>query len=205
MISQGERVRAASRRRREVEKQELRQAILTAAAELILERGYDAFSLRRVAERIGYSATTIYLYYESKDDLVAAVLAEGFERFVRALEAVQTEDPAERVADLGRAYVAFGLANRVHYQLMFMRRMDLLLREGAGEPRSFEILVSAVERAIESGAFRAGDARLYGLVLWAAIHGVVALAIQLPQLDEPTLRAATETALDVAARGLAPG
>src|SRR5919201_6487096 len=108
MISQRERLRRASRRRREQEKQELRQAILAASAELILERGYDGFSLRQVAERIGYSATTIYLHFENKDALVAAVIDEGFGRFLRALQAVDTLDPLGRIADLGRAYVRFG-------------------------------------------------------------------------------------------------
>src|SRR5919201_3552732 len=114
MISQRERLRRASRRRRAQEKLELRQAILAAAGELILEKGYEAFSLRQVAERIGYSATTIYLYYDDKDALVGAVVAEGFARFLRALEAVRTEDPLGRIADLGRAYVRFARANPVY-------------------------------------------------------------------------------------------
>lgn len=65
-----ERTRQASRHRREQEKEELQQLILKAAGELFLEQGYDRFSLRQVAERIGYSATTIYLYFEDKDDLL---------------------------------------------------------------------------------------------------------------------------------------
>src|SRR5918992_973820 len=136
--------------RRERQRQQLRQAILDAAGELILERGYEGFSLRQVAERIGYSATTIYLHFENKDALIAAVIDEGFERFLRALQAVETPDPLGRIIDLGRAYVRFGLENRVYYQLMFMQRADLLSL-GSGERRperaaTFEVLLEAVGR-----------------------------------------------------------
>jgi AcrR family transcriptional regulator len=59
--TQAERLRKALR---------YRQAILTAAGALFLEQGYERFSLRKVAERIGYSPTTIYPYFRDKDDLL---------------------------------------------------------------------------------------------------------------------------------------
>ena len=71
--TQAERLRQAIRHRRDQEKQELRQTILNAAGELFLEQGYERFSLRKVAERIGYSPTTIYLYFRDKDDLLFTV------------------------------------------------------------------------------------------------------------------------------------
>lgn len=209
MVTQTERLRVASRRRRDSEKLELRQAILAAAGELILEKGYEAFSLRRVAERIGYSATTIYLYFENKDALVAAVIEEGFARFLRALEAVDTEDPAARLSDLGRAYVRFARANPVYYRLMFMHRPDLIALAQRGEnagtfTASFEVLHRAVQRAIDAGAIRAGDARGYSFVLWALVHGVASLTItEMVHFDDAALSAVTDLALSVARQGLA--
>ena len=85
--TQTQRLRQAIRHRRDQEKQELRQAILTAAGELFLEQGYERFSLRKVAERIGYSPTTIYLYFRDKDDLLFTVVDEGFVRFGQQLAA----------------------------------------------------------------------------------------------------------------------
>ena len=192
--------------RRERQRQQLRQAILDAAGELILERGYEGFSLRQVAERIGYSATTIYLHFEYKDALMAAVIDEGFGRFLRALRAVDTPDPLGRIADLGRAYVRFGLENRVYYQLMFMQRADLLnLRSSEGRPEraaTFAVLLDAVRRALEAGALRPGDPLTYSRVLWAAVHGVVALAVKLPDFDEATVDGMTERLLELLGRGM---
>ena len=209
MVTQTERVREASRRRRETQKQELRQAILVAAGELILAKGYEAFSLRQVAERIGYSATTIYLYFENKDALVAAVIDEGFTRFLRALEAVDTPDPKARVADLCRAYVRFARANPIYYRLMFMHRPDLVALAEAGNPgkfhASFEVLQDAVQRAIDAGAIRPGDARGYSFVLWALVHGVASLAItEIGPFEDAALAQVTDLALDVASHGLTP-
>src|SRR6266516_7479694 len=105
--TQAERLRQAIRDRQDQEKQERRQAILTAAGELFLEQGYDHFSLRKVAERIGYSPTTIYLYFRDKDDLLFTVVEEVFTRFGQQLAeaAASTENPWERIIALGRAYI----------------------------------------------------------------------------------------------------
>ena len=96
--TQAQRLRQAIRHRQAQEKQELRQAILTAAGTLFLEQGYERFSLRKVAERIGYSPTTIYLYFRDKDDLLFTVVDEGFVRFGQQLAAAteSQEDPWER-------------------------------------------------------------------------------------------------------------
>src|SRR5260370_8244484 len=92
--TQAVRLRKAIRHRQAQEKQELRQAILTAAGELFLEQGYERFSLRKVAERIGYSPTTIYLYFRDKGDLLFTVVDEGFDRFTHQLAAASTPTEA---------------------------------------------------------------------------------------------------------------
>jgi AcrR family transcriptional regulator len=207
-VTQAERVRQAIRHRQEQEKQELRQTILTAAGELFLEQGYNHFSLRKVAERIGYSPTTIYLYFRDKDDLLFTVVDEGFARFGQQLAAAaaSTEDPWERIIALGRAYVAFGLQNPVYYQLMFMQRADFLTRKpaGKGQPRlaTFLVLQQTVQQAIEAGVLRPGDAESYSDVLWALVHGLVSLAISLPKFYATRIQQTMETAWQMECEGL---
>src|SRR5512140_1310280 len=184
--TRAERLREASRQRRDQEKQDVRLAILDAAAELFREHGYERFSLRQVAERIGYSPTTIYLYFTDKDDLLFTVADVGFARFGQQLvaAAASTASPLERLTAMGRAYIDFGIHNPAYYQLMFMQRGDFLMANKAGEcqPRidSFGVLQQAVLDAIDAGALRPGDAAPYADALWALVHGTVALAISMP-------------------------
>jgi len=206
--TQAQRLRQAIRHRKAQEKQELRQAILTAAGTLFLEQGYERFSLRKVAERIGYSPTTIYLYFRDKDDLLFTVVDEGFVQFGQQLAAAaeSQEDPWERLIALGRAYVAFGLQHPVYYQLMFMQRTDFLTHRASGEsqPRiaSFRVLQQVVQQAIDAGVLRPGDVESMSDVLWAVVHGMVSLAITMPMFDASRIQRTMETAWQMQCQGL---
>jgi AcrR family transcriptional regulator len=181
---------SASAERRAHAKAELRQAILKAAGELFLERGYEGFSMRQVAERIGYTATTLYLYFKNKEDLLFALLDEGYAELSQRLQdaAVAEPDPVQRLARMGSAYVAYGLQHPLHYQLMFMRRPDFLLSrmamvQDATHVNALDVLQQAVGAALAVGALKPGDALTYSLSLWSVVHGVVALALMAPLFD----------------------
>ncbi len=193
----GQRVQTAIQERREQEKQELRQLILKAAGELFLEVGYEQFSVRKLAERIGYSATTVYLYFTDKDGLFSAVVDEGFTRFIEQLRAAaaSTDDPLRRLEQLERAYVQFGLHDPVYYRLMFLQRGDFLIRPAANQqqPRieALRLLPQAVQQAMDAGVVRPGDAQSVSDALWALLHGLVALAIDMPVFDAERISRAT--------------
>ena len=208
--TRSDRLRAASRQRREHEKQEVRQAILDAAGALFLEHGYAGFSLRQVAEQIGYSATTIYLYFSDKDDLLFTLADEGFRRFGAQLTeaASRMADPIDRIRVLAHTYVAFGLDNPTYYQLMFMQRGDFLLacRPGDERPRidTLRILQQAIEDAISAGLLRGGSARVYADALWALAHGSVALHISMATVSCERAEAMATVAVQALVTGLRP-
>ncbi|MCU0649567.1 MAG: TetR/AcrR family transcriptional regulator [Gemmatimonadaceae bacterium] len=131
-----DRVRDSSRRRRSAESTSVRDAIFAAAEGLLVEEGYEGLSLRRVAERIGYTPTTIYRHYKDKDHLVEGMVQLGFVQFDRALrEAVSSElDLVERQKALWRAYVRFALDHPTRYRLMFMQRPDVSARVMGSPP-----------------------------------------------------------------------
>jgi AcrR family transcriptional regulator len=207
--TQAERLREVSRRRREQEKENLSRAILDAAAALFLEYGYEGLSMRQIAERIGYSATTIYRYYEDKDELLFAIVREGFQRFGRQLAraAQSSQDPRERLDALGHAYIEFGIKNPVFYRMMFMQRSDFLFESRAErkEPMidSFGVLRQAVEEAMQAGVLRQGDPETTGTVIWAVVHGITSLAIAGSQrFTKKQIRENTDLALRMIGEGL---
>jgi len=195
--------------RREKGKLELRQTILEAAVKLFEEQGgFENFSLRQVAEAVGYSPTTIYLYFRDKDELLFYVAMEGFREFSERLEAgyQSTSDPLERIRTTGRAYLSFALAFPVHYRLMFMQRGDFLERtppEGYGVViDGFEVLNRAVSEAMQAGAIAVGDVQAISSYLWSGVHGIASLHIATPYFSPEVARGMFEMGMSVAARGL---
>lgn len=203
-----ERVRQKIRERRDQEKQELREAILKAAGHLFLEHGYENFSLRQVAEQIGYSATTIYLYFKDKNDLLFALCDEGFDQFERQLRkaAASTDDARERLVRLIHAYVKFASENPAYYQLMFMQRGDFLMGHRPGEeaPRmaSFDVAQNVVRQAVDAGVLRAGDVPSYFDAIWGMVHGIVALWIGVPYFDAVRVERAVDVVVEMVFDGL---
>jgi AcrR family transcriptional regulator len=173
--------------RREREREEIRRKILDAARDLFTREGYDRVTMRRIAEAIEYSPTTIYNHFEDKDDLVQAMCHEDFARLFEHLsQQPSPSDPIAAIRQLGLAYARFGTSHPNHYRFMFMTPAKFEHPEdhdkSPGE-RAFGLVRSAVAAAVDGGHFRSGDADTIAQVLWASIHGAVALLITLqPQL-----------------------
>ncbi len=205
------RLREKSSARRRQQKVEVRQALLEAASELFLEGGLEGFSLRGVAERAGYSATTVYLYFSNKDDLLFSVSLEGFETFGGALQAAynKADDPIARINAIGRAYVTFGVAHPAHYRLMFMERGEFFLKENPNncEPTSdsFNVLVQAVHEAHAAGVLNTDSPMSLVYTLWAAVHGLVALTLCVPVMDTRDLETRTDDLLTTLYHGFGKG
>lgn len=158
--------------------------ILEAARELFLERGYDAVTVREIAQRIEHSTTAVYVHFKDKRDLMEQMVAEDFAKFEQALRAAAQVSPARaRLQELGKAYVRFALTLPKHYQLLFLTPSppDAEHPEGEDGPgmAGYQMLVATVQRAINEGVFRPEltDARAIAQALWAALHGLVSLHI----------------------------
>jgi AcrR family transcriptional regulator len=171
--------------RREREKQELRTKILDAARELFAAEGYDAVTMRKIAERIEYSPTAIYAHFKDKNALILELCQSDFLAFAQAFAGfLAVEDPLERLRRAGSAYVEFAIENPQHYRLMFMTARPPLEGEDtsqANDParNAYAFLRSTVADAVDKGLFRPEltDVDLIAQTIWAALHGTVALQI----------------------------
>jgi AcrR family transcriptional regulator len=167
--------------RRAREKTELRQEILDAARQIFVDEGFDALTMRKVAERIEYSPTTIYLHFQDKSELVRAICDEGFMELVGALGELGARNlgPREFLEAGLRAYIAFGLAHPSHYFVTFVAsagKVDYQFEGSIGE-RAFATLRDAVMACMDAGEIRRADPEATAQALWAAVHGLVVLLI----------------------------
>lgn len=172
--------------RRARERQELHEKILDAARELFAAHGYEAVTLRKIAEAIEYTPAAIYGHFQDKDDLIRTLCKRDFDVFSAQLSTLQTvADPVERIRQLGHGYVRFALEHPQHYRLMFMTPNELEHDEDALERRGdphrdgYAFLRLSVQEAIERGRMRESysDADLAAQTFWAGVHGVASLQI----------------------------
>jgi AcrR family transcriptional regulator len=172
----------------EVEKQAIRTLIIDAARELFVSQGVEAVTMREIAKRIGYSATSIYLYFSDKEQLLRAVVDADVLKLAHALRsALDIADPRERFLAHGRYYVQFALEHPNHYRMMFMTAHPPCepslssIEQNNPEQDAYFQLISVVRAAFEAGVFKDtfSDPVLIAQTVWAAMHGLCALQINM--------------------------
>jgi AcrR family transcriptional regulator len=186
---------------RERHRDEVRRSILQAAGEAFSRHGYEAVSMRGIAESIGLSHGSIYGYFADKEAIFDALSEESFARLAEALRAIgRKRDPVSFLRAAGRAYVEFGLRNPGAYEFAFVLRRPGA--EAAKPHLAYDYLRAAVQRCIDAGRFRLRDADAAGQALWAAVHGVTALLIARPSFPWTSKKALIGRVVDSAVDGL---
>jgi AcrR family transcriptional regulator len=174
----------------ETERQQLRTLIIDAARGLFVARGVDAVTMREIAKRIGYSATSIYLHFADKEALLRTILDTDMLALATSLKAIlQIPDPVERMSALGRGYSAFALTRPNHYRLMFMAERvpcdpeKSSLQQNNAEQDAYFLLKTVVNDVYVAGHFREDlqDVDLIAQTIWAGMHGVCSLQISMAE------------------------
>jgi AcrR family transcriptional regulator len=173
------------RERRARQRKFLRKEILDAASELFVRNGFENVSMRRIADKIEYSPTTIYLYFRDKAELLDEVCRETFAKLLDVLSKIidQPGDPLERLGRGLHAYIEFGLANPHHYRATFMMPMPDGLDAGqytqqdSAGMRAFDFLRRSVYDGVVAGKMRVRDPEAASQILWAGVHGITSLLI----------------------------
>ncbi|HTW66359.1 MAG TPA: TetR/AcrR family transcriptional regulator [Bryobacteraceae bacterium] len=187
---------------------DLKQTLLDAAVALIAEVGPQAFTLREVARRAGVSHNAPYRHFQDKDDLLAAVAAQGFDRLTESmLRAMKKgQGASERLRLAGRGYVQFALHWPQHIRVMFdgPRPQEERPEYAAAGSRAFQTLLDAIIAVQTEGELPQGDPQTYAIASWSAMHGLAKLAVggQLPFNARRTLEVA-DYLTAVLARGMA--
>ena len=168
--------------RRERHRASLRQEILEAASRLFVEEGFQRVTMRRIAERIEYSPTTIYLHFKDKNELLAAVCDETFAQLTAKIERIRRSAPTPMayLREGLRTYVEFGLAHPDQYVVTFMSPAPAMPDSPQGQPigqQAFETLRAGVQACADHGDIQTSDIEATAQALWAAVHGVTSLLI----------------------------
>ena len=174
--------------RRAREKVQRRQEILDAAREEFFERGFHTPTVDDVATRAQVSKGTIYLYFASKEEILAHLLIEGLEQLVDRLEDIYSaqvsSSPETILRALASEYLAFAQENRSYFRLIMAfdrgRFEESISHELYQEVldqslSGLGILARSIEHGLAQGEFHVEDAWLAAGAAWAAMNGVMVL------------------------------
>jgi AcrR family transcriptional regulator len=160
---------------------DFREKLIAAATKIFADKGREGFTMRELASELGVSAMTPYRYFKDKDEILAAVRADAFDRFADALEGAFSigGDAGTRGHAVGEAYMRFAFGEPASYRLMF----DMTQPEETTYPdlarattRARKTMTDYV-RGLVNERFLEGDPVLIGHVFWAALHGAVVLEL----------------------------
>lgn len=167
---------------------DLRQIILDQARKMMVSEGYNSLSMRKIASRAGYSATSIYLHFKNKDDLLHALMDEGFEELYQLIveELKPLSDPLEKIERVCRSYIRFGLNQPEYYEIMFLMHPEDMKRYPPEKYRKARRTIYVLKDILEKGELTNGTLHsrpdLEAYSIWSSVHGAIA-AIHAGRLD----------------------
>ncbi len=174
--------------RKNRQRQDLREEILSAALEVFANEGYQQLSMRRLAEKIEYSPTTIYSHFKDKAELFECVCEQTFSLLAGIFSQIVRDSagPLDAFEQCCRAYVDFGLRHPDQYTVAFLLDSgqhlapEEVLLKFPKAMEAFYLLRRGVADCMAQGEFAEADPELVSQVIWAGLHGITALLIIKP-------------------------
>jgi len=161
---------------------DLRNALITAARQVLAAKGSAGLSLREVATVAGVSHAAPYRHFRDKAALLRALAQGGFERLAAAMVTAadsKPHNPEQKLIEVGVAYVRLAVQSPAITQLMFggtlVAQHDTAYQKAATS--AYEFLLGIIEEGVEQGAFRQRPPQELALVAWSSMHGLAMLAV----------------------------
>ena len=152
---------------------------------LFTTEGFEKVSIRKIADIIEYSPTTIYLYFKDKNEILFELCEEGFIMFEKLnSNLIKINNPLNRLHKMGENYIGFGLQYPEYYDLMFIQNapMDRLAQMNDGRwvhgDRALDLLRSIVKECMTQKIIKKGDTDSVTMAVWGMVHGLVSLTIR---------------------------
>lgn len=160
-------------------KEETRENILDAALEIVKEEGWQSLSMRKIADKIEYTAPIIYEYFANKEGILLELTRTGYIILgadVRAAMAT-TANPAEQLEAMWIAYWNFAFANKELYQLMY--GVDMIcceMKKSMPEAESSnKLFFDTIEDLIKAENVSEDFVCRKFYTFWSIIHGLISI------------------------------
>ena len=193
---------------------DLRESCVAEALAIIEEAGVERLSIREVARRLGVSHQAPYKHFPSSEHLLAEIVRRTYITFAEHLEhRPRGNSPGEDMHCMGTAYFQFAMEHPLKYRLLFgtplpdPKEHPAMMAEAR---KAFTVLLAGVSKMkgqVPVG-IAARELHLDALFVWSVVHGMASIlqssVLHQLDLDQATLDAAMQHALERIGRALAP-
>lgn len=160
------------------QKEEVRDAILEVARTIVLREGWQAVSIRKIADAIGFSLPVVYTHFESKDAILEEFVKLGFEMLNEEIAAAKGKSlqADQQLTAMADTYFQFAFAKREYYQMMFGLGMPSCERaKEISEIGEFAEMIIDTIQHIDPPIDNEEKIRLKFHTFWSILHGLTAI------------------------------
>lgn len=170
-------------RRNDHSREELKEMVIVAAENILVEEGYSKLTTRRIAKEIGYTVGSLYMVIKNVDDLMLLLNARTLQKLLAKIENDISEHnalkPYDALMQIAVSYVDFAFENQEKWQAIFMHRVTdtELLTEDYFENIKKLFYVIGQKLSELSPKLTSEELDLLTRGLWGAVHGVTVLSL----------------------------
>ena len=160
-------------------KEETRTNILDAALQIVKSEGWQALSMRKIADKIEYTAPIIYEYFSNKEAILQELTCKGFGILTIDLDTAkkQFDDPAEQLEAMWLAYWNFALKNKEMYQLMYGVEMTCCAQRNTDTDAPYTMICNTIARLMEVENPKPEVIKQKYFTFFSVIHGLISINI----------------------------
>jgi AcrR family transcriptional regulator len=161
------------------QKEETRSNILKAARSIVKEEGWQGLSMRKIADKIEYTAPIIYEYFSNKEAILQELTCKGFGILSKDLEAAKIEsvDPAEQLEAMWLAYWNFALKNKEMYQLMYGVEMTCCAQRNTESDYPYVLISNVIAELMGEQDPKPEIIKQKYFTFFSVIHGLISINI----------------------------
>jgi len=161
------------------QKEETRSNILKAAREIVKEEGWQGLSMRKIADKIEYTAPIIYEYFSNKEAILQELTCKGFGILTKDLEAAKAEsiEPAEQLEAMWLAYWNFALKNKEMYQLMYGVEMTCCAQRNTDTDAPYTLITKVISEIMGEANPKPEVIKQKYFTFFSVIHGLISINI----------------------------
>lgn len=165
--------------RRQRQKEEVRASILNASWQLVEAEGWQALSVRKIADAIEYSVPVIYDHFENKEAILLEFTKRGFRLLNENIQTASNKhrNPEQQIEAMAHAYWDFAFNNKEYYQLMYgLGLPGCETVNQISELKTFtQLILAPVSKLLEKSGHKKTDPFLKLHTFWSMLHGLVSI------------------------------